>query len=245
MGRKDNMDANKKYQVKGAETGDPEVVRARNQAIAQQTAEEIFSVMDSGLLDGSQSAIAMGALEGFTGNHNGDMAGNAFGAGGLGSVGTGMGGGGDSMGSFGIDGLSTIGGGGGGGGKGKGYGGGVSTVGKRKARRPRVIPMNAKVSGGNLPKEVIRRVIMSRAGAYQNCYERQLASKKDLNGKIEVKIMISGTGNVILSTINSTSMNNPTVENCIVRQIKKLKFPAPKNGKRVKVRYPFRFKSGG
>ena len=66
-----------------------------------------------------------------------------------------------------------------------------------------------------------------------------------MNGKIEVKIMISGTGNVILSTINSTSMNNPTVENCIVRQIKKLKFPAPKNGKRVKVRYPFRFKSGG
>ena len=103
---------------------------------------------------------------------------------------------------------------------------------------------NTYVAGGNLNKESIRRVIMSRAGAYQNCYEQQFASKKDLHGKIEFKIMISGVGNVILSAIHSTSLNNPTVEKCIGRQIKKLKFPAPKHGKRTMIRYPLHFKSG-
>ena len=167
-----------------------------------------------------------------------------FGVGGLGSVGTGAGGGGDGVGSFGLGGLSTVGGGGGGRG-GRGYGSGAANVGKRRVRRPKIIPLAAKVDGGNLPKEVIRRVIMSRAGAYQNCYERQLQVKRDLNGKIEMKIIISGQGKVLQSAVAKSTMNNPKVERCIAGNIKKLRFPAPKNGKMVIVRYPFRFKSGG
>jgi hypothetical protein len=85
---------------------------------------------------------------------------------------------------------------------------------------------------------------MSRAGGYQNCYERQLQLKRDLNGKIEMLIKISGQGRVILSKISGSTMNNPTVERCISGHIKKLKFPAPKNGKMVIVRYPFRFQAG-
>jgi hypothetical protein len=244
MGKKESLETNKKYQVKGIDTGDPEVIAARKQAIAQSTVEEIFSAMDSGLLDGNQSAVALGALEGFSGNQTGEMAGNAFGVGGLGGVGTGMGGGGDGVGSFGLGGLSTVGGGGGGRG-GRGYGSGAANVGKKRVRKPRIIPLAAKVDGGNLPKEVIKRVIMSRAGAYQNCYERQLQVKRDLNGKIEMLIKISGKGKVILSKVANSTMNNPRVENCIRSNIQKLRFPAPKNGKMVIVRYPFRFKSGG
>jgi hypothetical protein len=58
-------------------------------------------------------------------------------------------------------------------------------------------------------------------------------------------IKISGKGVVILSKVASSSMNSPKVENCIRKNIQKLRFPAPKNGKMVIVRYPFRFKSGG
>ena len=245
MGKKESIEEDKKFQVKGAETGDPEVIRARKQEVAQAAVDAIFSGIDSGLLDGSESAVALGALEGFTGNQNGQMAGNAFGVGGLGGVGTGMGGGGNSGTSFGFGGLSTIGG-GGGRGTGKGYGSGAANVGKRRARKPKIIPLRAKIEGGNLSRDVIRRVIMSRSGAYQNCYERQLASKRDLNGKIEVLIKVSGTtGSVLLSKVNSSSMNSPPVQNCIVKVIRKLRFPAPKNGKTAIIRYPFRFKAGG
>ena len=244
MGKKESLETNKKYQIKGLDTGDPSVIAARKQAIAQSTVEDIFSSMDSGLLDGNESAVALGALEGFTGNQTGEMAGNAFGVGGLGSVGTGAGGGGDGVGSFGLGGLSTVGSGGGGRG-GRGYGSGAANIGRRPPRKPKIIPLAAKVDGGNLPKEVIRRVIMSRAGAYQNCYERQLQVKRDLNGKIEMKIIISGQGKVLQSAVAKSTMNNPKVERCITGNIKKLRFPAPKNGKMVIVRYPFRFKSGG
>lgn len=244
MGKKESLEQNKKYQIKGTDAGDPSVIAARKQEVAQNVVDEIFSSMDSGLLDGNESAVALGALEGFTGNQTGEMAGNAFGVGGLGGVGTGTGGGGDGVGSFGLGGLSTVGGGGGGRG-GKGYGSGASNIGRKKRRKPKIIPLAAKIDGGNLPRDVVRRVIMSRAGAYQSCYERQLQVKRDLNGKIEMKIIISGQGKVLQSVVARSTMNNPKVERCIAGNIKKLRFPAPKNGKMVKVRYPFRFKSGG
>jgi hypothetical protein len=244
MGEKDSIEQDQKYQVKGTETGDASVIAARKQEVAQTVVSEIFSSIDSGLLSGDQSAVALGALEGFQGNMNGATAGASFGVGGLGSVGTGAGGGGDGVGTFGLGGLSTVGGGGGGGG-GKGYGSGAARLGTKTRRKPKIIALSAKVDGGNLPKEVIRRVIMSRAPAYQNCYERQLQVKRDLSGKIVMKIKISGKGKVLLAKVASTTMNSPQVENCIVGNIRKLSFPAPKNGKMVNVSYPFRFKSGG
>jgi hypothetical protein len=244
MGKKEVLDQNKKFQIKGAETGDPSVIRARKQELAQNTVNEIFSSFDSGLLDGTESAVALGALEGFVGNQTGATAGAAFGVGGLGGVGTGMGGGGDSATSFGLGGLSTVGGGGGRGGRGNGYGSGVGNVGgNRRARKPKMIAMSIVDDSGNLPKSVIRRVILSRKGAYQNCYERQLQNKRDLNGKISINVKVSGsTGKVIVARVVGTTMNNPSVEQCILGHIKKLRFPTPKNGKTVIFTYPFRFK---
>lgn len=242
MGKREVADVNKKFQVKGTDTGDPTVISGRKQELAQNTVNEIFASIDSGLLDGTQSAIALGALEGFVGNQNGAVVGNAFGMGGLGGVGTGAGGGGDSLTSFGLGGLSTVGGGGGGGGSGNGYGKGAGDVGGRAVRTPKVIPMDATIEDGNLPKDVIKRVIMTRKGAYQNCYEKQLQLKKDLNGKISILIMVSGSqGNVMLAKLADSSMNNPAVENCIITNIKMLRFPTPKNGKNSRFTYPFRF----
>lgn len=241
-GRRDALDEKMKEQVKGIETGDREVIRARNQAMADAAVSEIASVIDSGLLDGESSAVAAGVLNGFQGNNNGAIVGNAFGVGGLGGVGLGEGGGGLGENTYGGGGISTVGGGGGGGGN--RYGSRVGKTGRRTARKPKVRMLPPKVDAGNLPKAVIRRVIMSRAGGYQNCYERQLQLKRDLNGKIEMLIKISGQGRVILAKVAGSTMNNPAVERCISGHIKKLKFPAPKNGKMVIVRYPFRFQAG-
>ena len=241
-GRKDVTEEQMKEQMKGIDEGDPEVIRARKQAMADTAVSEITSVIDSGLLDGDSSAVAMGVMNGFQGNQNGQIAGAAFGVGGLGSVGTATGGGGIGLNTHGGGGLSTVGGGAGGSNR---YGSRAGRTGKRKARKPKVRMLTPKVDAGNLPKNVIRRVIMSRQGGYQNCYERQLQLKRDLNGKIEMLIKISGQGRVLISKVTGSTMNNPSVEKCISGHIKKLKFPAPKNGKMVIVRYPFRFQAGG
>jgi len=244
IGKKNTVETDKRFQVKGTDTGDPTVVRGRKEAMAEAAVSDIFSaVSDSGLLSGDSSAIALGALEGFQGNRYSAEVGNAFGTGGLGGIGTGMGGGGTSETGFGLGGLSTI---GGGGGNGKGnhdYGSGAADVGFKKAQKPKVIAMDADIEKGSLPKDVIRRIIVSRAGAYQNCYERQLQVKKDLNGTIRVLIKISGTGSVLLAKVDESDMNNPSVEQCVVKEIQKLKFPVPENGGLVVVRYPFKFKA--
>jgi hypothetical protein len=90
---------------------------------------------------------------------------------------------------------------------------------------------------------VIRRIIQSRQGAYQNCYEKQIQIKKDLNGTIRVLLKISGTGQVLLAKVDESDMNSPPVEQCIVKQLQLLKFPAPENAGIVVVRYPFKFKA--
>ena len=95
---------------------------------------------------------------------------------------------------------------------------------------------------GNLPRDVIQRIIMSRIDAYQNCYGRQLVSKKDLNGTIKILIKIDGKGRTLVIRIHSDTMNNSAVQHCIITQIKRLKFPPPKDGKLVVIHYPFRLK---
>jgi pSer/pThr/pTyr-binding forkhead associated (FHA) protein len=244
IGKKESTETDKRFQVKGIDTGDPSVVRGRKEAMAEAAASDIFSaVSDSGLLSGDSSAVALGALEGFQGNRYSAEVGDAFGAGGLGGVGTGMGGGGTSETGFGLGGLSTIGGGVGNGNGNRGYGSGAADVGERKAKKPKVIAMDAEIEKGSLPKDVIRRIIVSRAGAYQNCYERQLQAKKDLNGTIRVLLKISGSGSVLLAKVDDSDMNNPSVEQCVIKELQKLKFPAPENGGIVVVRYPFKFKA--
>lgn len=237
MGSEQSTDQDKRFQNKGLESKIAQMSKSEKSDLAASTVAEMTGSL-AGLM--GSAPIAMGSIDAFQGNITGASVGAAAGLGGLGGVGSGIGGGGQGL--FGV-GLSTAGSGGGSGGN--GYGAGEGKTGSRRARKPRVIPMNAKVDGGNLPKEVVRRVIMSRAGAYQNCYERQLVAKRNLSGKIEVLIRISNNGRVLLSKVASTTMNNRKVERCITKVIKLLRFPRPKNGKPVKVRYPFRFKPGG
>ena len=73
-----------------------------------------------------------------------------------------------------------------------------------------MIPGKPIVAGG-LSKEIIRRVIRRHRKEYRYCYERELQTKRDLNGKIKVKFVISGQGKVIAAQIAESTMGNPNV----------------------------------
>ncbi len=96
---------------------------------------------------------------------------------------------------------------------------------------------------GGLDREVISRVIQSKLGQIRYCYERQLAAAPDLYGKVKVKFTIGESGSVITQLVGASSLNNSTVEGCILRRIAGWQFPKPKGGTRVLVSYPFLFKS--
>lgn len=233
-GSKKSKDKNKRMAVKG----DP-----NDKEIAKSTLNKLFGgaagagnrsyLFGSGGLGGELK----GALGGVTGAEIGD----SEGLGGLGTRGAGPGGGGLSMSSVGLGALGTAGRGGGGDGS---YGSGVGSLGK-KANRDISISAGTPVIMGSLDKEIIRRVIKAHIAQIRYCYEKELIRTPGLFGKVNMEFTIKATGHVRDSKVKESTLGNPEVERCIGAKIRTWKFPKPKGGGIVIVRYPFVFKRTG
>jgi TonB family protein len=241
-GDENSQDTNKKLQVEGpVDQAEIELARDRAKQEAIDTAQTAFNQLEgqlSSVWGSSDRAIGSDAI-GALGNLTGDKGGAAAGLGGLGLAGSGRGGGGFGESSIGVGNVGTKGRGGGSG----GYGSGASRLGKRKSKVPKVVPLKPTVVGA-LDMETIRRVIRRHRNEYVYCYEKELNQKRDLAGKIKVKFIISGQGKVIAASVSESTMKNAKVENCLVRKVKRWRFPAPKGGGLVNVNYPFLFKAG-
>jgi TonB family protein len=76
------------------------------------------------------------------------------------------------------------------------------------------------------------------------CYDQELVRKAALEGRISVQFIIAGTGQVINSVVQSSTMNNVRVEGCVVSAVKRWDFPKPTGGGIAIVSYPFNFVAG-
>jgi len=150
----------------------------------------------------------------------------------------GSGGGGTGVGGLGTKGF----GGGGGGGTGNGYGTGIGAgVGKGEAGRG-VSFEDANVSiRGALEKSEINAVVDENFAQIRFCYNRALRGNPSLKGKVISNFVIGSDGAVTVSRIASTTLLNPSVENCIRKRITTWQFPQPRGGGSVTVNYPFLF----
>ncbi len=175
--------------------------------------------------------------------------GSSHGALGLGLHGTGRGAGGDGRGTIGLDSLGqTLGHGGGAtcepGQSCQGYGrvGGLGGMG-RQARTPPRLQAGPVETNGGLSKEVIRRVVRRHHNEVKFCYEQALRERPDLEGRVTTRFMISPTGAVAASVVQSSTLGNGEAEQCITQAITRWSFPAPSDGGMVSVTYPFVFSS--
>jgi TonB family protein len=239
MGKRDAKKTDNHYGIKGPKDNpDPHMARSMAKEMAKSAG--ILSYLSSANAPtspfGRDTALgvdpenALGALMG-------NQVGENFGYGGLGLRGTGRGGGGTGEGTIGLGNLNTIGH-GGGGGSGSGYGRGAGGLGGRRGRAPRIRSGAAMVKG-SLSKEVIRRIVHRHINEVKFCYERQLAQRPDLSGRVSVKFIISGTGAVQMAAVASSTLGDPQVENCIAQAVRRWTFPQPEGGGIVIVTYPF------
>lgn len=239
MGKRDAKKTDNHYGIKGPKDNpDPHMARTMAKEMAKSAG--ILSYLSSANAPtspfGRDTALgvdpenALGALMG-------NQVGENFGYGGLGLRGTGRGGGGTGEGTIGLGNLNTIGH-GGGGGSGSGYGRGAGGLGGRRGSAPRIRSGAAMVKG-SLSKEVIRRIVHRHINEVKFCYERQLAQRPDLNGRVSVKFIISGTGAVQMAAVASSTLGDPGVENCIAQAVRRWTFPQPEGGGIVIVTYPF------
>ncbi len=104
------------------------------------------------------------------------------------------------------------------------------------------------VAGGGLAKtgqgltpEQIRRVVGSRMGAFQACYEIALAKDPSAKGGVTVSFSVSPGGDIASAAIARSSLGNPRVEGCMLRTFNRLRFPTA--DKATNASFPFLFKN--
>ncbi len=146
------------------------------------------------------------------------------------------------MNSVGLGALGTRGRGGGLGGA--SYGEGAGRLGVKKERDINISAGTAVIQG-SLDKELIRRVIKRHIAQIRYCYERELQSSPGLFGKVATRFVISAAGRVQQAKVEQTTLKNAKVERCVLSKIRTWRFPKPKGGGIVIVKYPFIFKTSG
>lgn len=162
------------------------------------------------------------------------------GSGGAGLLGTGSGGGGDGPGSlFGAGDVGTGIGAGRGGGLGRGMGG-IGAKGKKRSERVVSVQRGAPRVNGYLSPEQINRVVRANQAAIRYCYEVQVQRQQSLRGRVSIQWRINLQGSVTSARVASSTLRNASVEGCMVRQIRRWRFPQPDGGE-VVVTYPFIF----
>jgi outer membrane biosynthesis protein TonB len=93
--------------------------------------------------------------------------------------------------------------------------------------------------GPALPSAVIRRIIHRRRPALRHCYERALATKPTLAGRVHIRFVIGSTGDVVSAAV--TTGLDPAVDACVANLLRATKFPLPSGGGVLIVTYPFTF----
>jgi len=162
--------------------------------------------------------------------------GTQIGSGGLGARGSGVGGGGTAEG---LGGMGTKGRGAGASGYGSGGGNfGAKGEGGIGAGGGETVVLGA------LDKSLIDKVIKSNMAQIRYCYQRELSKNPTLGGKIAVNFTIAKDGTVSQARTKTSTMGNPTVEQCINGRFMRFQFPEPKGGGIVIVTYPFIFSPG-
>jgi hypothetical protein len=207
----------------------------------QNTLKSINSV-SAALAGLNSTTVVLGNGPG-TGLKGDGAGGGGTGAGvmfGTGALDTGFGAGPGGPGGGGGPGGRGNGGRGGGTGSGTGNGGGPGGPGERNVN---AAPATAPHTGGLSPEQV-RRVVFARLGAVKACYEGEAQKNPNLKGGVTIAWQIDPSGSVTTASLAGTTLNNPRVEGCVLRQVKGWHFPSSDAPTTV-AGFPFKFGVGG
>jgi outer membrane biosynthesis protein TonB len=89
----------------------------------------------------------------------------------------------------------------------------------------------------------IQTIVAARRDDARACYDKALASHPGIEGDLDIRWKIDPQGNVFDAEVDTTksSILEPTVAQCIIDIIKKIKFAASPKGFESRAHYPFNF----
>ena len=91
---------------------------------------------------------------------------------------------------------------------------------------------------GAIAQEDVKAGVIARLPAIGSCAEE---ADQPLGGKLTIKFVIAKDGAVSRAEVRSTTLNNPRLERCVVRQFYRASFPPPRGGAIAIVSYPLEF----
>lgn len=97
-------------------------------------------------------------------------------------------------------------------------------------------------STGQLDPAQLARAVKERVGALRACYERALKRTPTLHGKLVLHISITAAGTVSAADVDSESLQDVEMGECIRTSVLRWRFPAPEGG-RLEVSFPFVFQA--
>ena len=87
---------------------------------------------------------------------------------------------------------------------------------------------------------------MSHRDEFRNCYEREINAQTGAKGgKVVPNVVLGSTGKVTHAVIDSTTLNVPNTEACILTVMRRIQFPIPNGGGVVQFTFPFTFRPIG
>ena len=90
-----------------------------------------------------------------------------------------------------------------------------------------------------MEKLAIRDRIVDSSAPIRECYEKRLAERPTLQGKLVARFDIGPTGKVIGASADGIADRELQV--CVVQAVRKWEFDKPQNGGKLRVAYPFKF----
>jgi hypothetical protein len=93
-----------------------------------------------------------------------------------------------------------------------------------------VVTPGALSVSGQLPPEVVKRILQQMRGRFRHCYDTRLASNPALQGHLELRFVVGHDGSVGVAEIASSRLADAEVGSCITRAMLNATFPAPPRG---------------
>ncbi|MEM9189704.1 MAG: AgmX/PglI C-terminal domain-containing protein [Myxococcota bacterium] len=107
---------------------------------------------------------------------------------------------------------------------------GVGILGRTSPARPPVQPRirfprpNVR---GSLDVDIVRRIVRRHAARYRFCYEQELQRDPNIEGRVRVRFTIGVDGDVVQSAIAGNTTGSSSVGECLVRGMRRMRFPTP------------------
>ena len=97
---------------------------------------------------------------------------------------------------------------------------------------------------GTITKQIVRDAMYPIQIQAKRCYKNALRIYPNLSGKITTYFEVDTSGVVLRAGIQSTTMYHHGVESCLLKVVKRVRFPESKDGRKASITYPWVFKQG-